>query len=490
MYRALPVARQAASPASKGLVRVSRRRFATETSETVESAVPKKKKHIVRRLVLYTAAATTTYYVGSAFVAFNNPVYYDFFINRVPFGPSVIEFGENHGWDNLTLQDVVDNTIEGGIKTYTFARKQLGYASEEVIDEAKKAEKKAEQKVKGVKDATEKAVESGEGILDRLKTDVHVSKVHEKSVKAAAIAKHRAEQFSEGVDDLIHKAEHALSSESPIASQPEATTTPGQPTNAVPHVLGPKEGELELETTEFVEQPKKSDKDVYDAPLPIGFEPPPGYKRPTPPKPAAEPEQAAGAVEPLPLVAPVVAGLSSSEPVISHLASTIDNLAAFLNNNPAAATQARGVLDTARTDLTELAHDFDKLREEEQHKLEQELDEQARQYTLKLLEIELDAQDKLDHQEAGFKEYLDEEKAKFAQAYREKLDRELETQREIINERLKEEVIAQGIELQRRWIRDIKVHVEQERGGRLAKLDELAANLKRLERIALDNSTY
>lgn len=57
-------------------------------------------------------------------------------------------------------------------------------------------------------------------------------------------------------------------------------------------------------------------------------------------------------------------------------------------------------------------------------------------------------------------------------------------------DRLKEEVIAQGIELQRRWIREIKVRVEEERGGRLAKLDELSANLKRLERIALDNSAY
>lgn len=56
--------------------------------------------------------------------------------------------------------------------------------------------------------------------------------------------------------------------------------------------------------------------------------------------------------------------------------------------------------------------------------------------------------------------------------------------------RLKEEVINQGIELQRRWIREVKLRVEQERGGRLAKLDELAANLKRLERVALDNSSY
>jgi len=32
--------------------------------------------------------------------------------------------------------------------------------------------------------------------------------------------------------------------------------------------------------------------------------------------------------------------------------------------------------------------------------------------------------------------------------------------------------------------------VEEQRGGRLAKLDELAANLKRLEPVALDNSIY
>ena len=44
--------------------------------------------------------------------------------------------------------------------------------------------------------------------------------------------------------------------------------------------------------------------------------------------------------------------------------------------------------------------------------------------------------------------------------------------------------------MQRRWIREIKVRVEQERGGRLAKLDSLATGLKKLERVTLDNSSY
>jgi mitofilin len=199
--------------------------------------------------------------------------------------------------------------------------------------------------------------------------------------------------------------------------------------------------------------------------------------------------------------------LHSSEPVLTHLAGTIDSLASFLNANPAATNKARDVLGVAKNDLSALAQSFERLREDEKIKLEQSLDEQTREYTLKLLELELQAQDKLENQESDFRALFEEEKARFANAYREKLGQELRTQSDIINERsvcpsattlsllkfplsLKEEVIAQGIELQRRWIREIKVRVEEERGGRLAKLDELAANLKRLERVALDNSTY
>jgi mitofilin len=43
--------------------------------------------------------------------------------------------------------------------------------------------------------------------------------------------------------------------------------------------------------------------------------------------------------------------------------------------------------------------------------------------------------------------------------------------------------------LQRRWLRSIKAQVETERGGRLAKLDNLTTSFKQLEKITLDNSS-
>ena len=477
-------------------------RFVTETTNTAATSsatTPKKSTFSITKVVFYTAAATTTFYVGGAFLAFNNPSYHSFFQQNIPFAPFVLQYGEDRGWDSLTITDVIVNAYDGVSGTYSYVRKQLGYSDEEPPSKVPPKPKpaKTESRPDEVKARVQKAV-------DALKTDVkyETKKAHDLGGKAAAIAKHQAIQFTEGVEDLVLEAEAALlgkrfkKKKSPPGPQPEAT------------VLTEKAAALEASepqptpasTAEPAEPPPKN---VYDIPLPIGHEPPPGFTRPAPPKP---PKPLAPG-EPLPLVAPVVEELRSSEPVLTHLAKTIDSLASFLNANPAAANKARDVLDVAKSDLSVLAQSFDRLREEERSKLEQSLDEQTREYTLKLLELELQAQDKLESQETDFRSFYEEEKMRFASAYREKLEQELRTQSDIINERyvsvlslrqppanlklrLKEEVIAQGIELQRRWIREIKVRIEEERGGRLAKLDELAANLKRLERVALDNSTY
>ncbi|PCH42076.1 hypothetical protein WOLCODRAFT_137678 [Wolfiporia cocos MD-104 SS10] len=489
MIRTLSVQRAVGSSTARAAVRVTRRRFATEAPVQP----PKKKKSVVRRLVLYTTAATATFYIGSAFVAFKYPPYYDVFIDQVPLGSTVIQYGEDHDWDTLTIQKIVNSTknaasylqglVTGGGE---------GASTPSALEKAKEALDKGRvvivQRSQASQDAVSERLQEGK---DRLKSVANTFKTTikrnedetlDKGAKAAAIAKHQAVQFSEGVEELVRQAEAALEGK-PVDSLPEVTTTPDQP-SVVPESAPPSEGAKD-------EPPKGL---VYDIPLPVGFEPPPGFSRPKPPKPAAapapEPAKEAPAPPPLPLVAPTVSEFSASEPVIAQLASVIDNLASYLNSNPTAAEKARDILDTAKVDLAALATRIEQAKEEERTKLEAKLDEQTREYTIKLLELEMEGQDKLDSQEQDFRTFFEQEKAKFVRAYREKLNRELQTQSEIINERLKEEVIAQGIELQRRWIRDIKVRVEQERGGRLAKLDELATNLKRLERIALDNSAY
>ena len=390
---------------------------ATATSSTSSATPTKTKKRLIPRLVFYTTVATTTFYIGSAFIAFNNDAYHAFFQQRVPFAPNVLQYGEDHDWDVLTVADVIVNTYDSVSGAYSYVRKQLGYSVEEtpakVSSNDKALKRTAETKPDEVKERVQKAVDS-------LKTDVRVStdKAYDQSLKAAAIARHRAIQFTEGVEELVLEAEAALQ------GKPFKKSSLDQPTPSVRDASEPQ-------STSQIESIEPSSKNIYDAPLPLGHEPPPGFTRPTPPKP---PKPLAPG-EPLPLVAPVVEELHSSEPILTHLASTIDSLASFLNANPTAANKARDVLDVAKNDLSALAQSFERLREEEKAKLEQSLDEQTREYTLKLLELELQAQDKLEVQETDFRTFYEEEKARFAKAYREKVEHELRTQSDIINER-------------------------------------------------------
>lgn len=238
-----------------------------------------------------------------------------------------------------------------------------------------------------------------------------------------AVVRHQSVQFSEGLQSLVEEVEAALADK----PRPNKTKTPDPTPATVSGVAAPS-----IETKD-VSSLADVPKNVYDAPLPLGFEPPPGFNKPKPPPPTPTP--AAPAPPPLPLLAPEISELAASEPIIGQLATTIDNLTVFLKSNPAAAEKAHAVIDTAKLDLKNLATKIQTIKEDEQAKLEQHLDDQAREYTVKLLELEMGAQDKLDSQEDEFRKLFDEERVRLVKTYREKLSQELQTQSEIINER-------------------------------------------------------
>lgn len=368
-------------------------------------------------MIFYTAAAAGTFYVGSVFFAFNNPRYYDFFNTSVPLGQSVTDYAEHHDWDELTADSFVHTGIEAVAGVSEFFSRLFG--------SAEKAKSKVDEK-KAV--ATDKYSESKDrlrSVTTTMKTKVEKSeeKILEGGKKAVAITRHQAAQFSAEVEELIKKAEEALANSSPdtISGNPAPTATIG----AAPIVV-----------TESGLMDGPINQKVYDGLLPLGHEPPYGFSRPSPLKtvPASQSE-ATSPPQPLPLMAPSVAELSNSEPVIVQLASTIDTLASYLNSNPATAEKAKDVLETAKLDLTGLASHIETAKAEEREKLVKMLDEQTKEYTVKTIEMEMEAQDKLDSQEEGFRKFFDEERLKFVQAYREKLDHELRTQTELINER-------------------------------------------------------
>ena len=247
--------------------------------------------------------------------------------------------------------------------------------------------------------------------------------VRENVNKAETAVKDVAKKVREEYADLVERAEAAIA---------------GKPYPPVQEVSLNKPA---AETASTEEVPVSESKiKVYDAPLPLDCEPPPGFSRPPPPKSKFEAKPAESKTEQpeskpvvFPLVAPALA--SASEPIITHLAGAIDNLATYLKSDPRAAEQASDVLELAKSDLTALVDRIEVVKEQERIALEAKMDEQTREYTLKLMELEMEGQDKLENQEHEFRIFFEQERARFIQAYREKLDQELKIQTELINER-------------------------------------------------------
>jgi mitofilin len=233
----------------------------------------------------------------------------------------------------------------------------------------------------------------------------------------------------------------------------------------------------------------------YDRPLPISHEAPQGYvaaqsgdrklkaEKNDTVRLRADPQ-----APKLPQLRPALSSLTGSEPMIGQLAGTIDDLAAFLKDTPSSGTNAKYVLDEAKEELQRLSKRLDEIRKTEQSRAEKTLSSQAQKYEKELKQKADEQSKKFSQLDAEGKKKVTEEREKAKTEYETRLRTELDTQKEIINERLKEEVVAQGVEMQRRWMTEIKKRVEEERGGRLARLDELASELAEVQEVTYNNS--
>jgi len=90
---------------------------------------------------------------------------------------------------------------------------------------------------------------------------------------------------------------------------------------------------------------------------------------------------------------------------------------------------------------------------------------------------------------AQFREEFEAEREKLSLAYQDKIKTELQRAQELAEQRLRNELVEQAIELNRKYLNDVKELVEKERQGRLSKLNELTANVNQLESLPLGGMT-
>lgn len=85
---------------------------------------------------------------------------------------------------------------------------------------------------------------------------------------------------------------------------------------------------------------------------------------------------------------------------------------------------------------------------------------------------------------------LEQEKNRLNQAYSERLEEEIKRIESINEQKLRNELLEQAIEMQKTLAWEVKSRVEEERGGRLGKLENLQKSIAELKQLNVDSSSF
>lgn len=176
----------------------------------------------------------------------------------------------------------------------------------------------------------------------------------------------------------------------------------------------------------------------------------------------------------------------ANEPVVQELVRIFNDLITVISADEGAATKYEAPVSRIRTELetigekiVSLRADAEKVAKEEVEKAHVLFDESAKRL-MQQIEAGRAAE------AAQFREEFEAEREKLARAYQDKIHTELARAQELAEQRLKNELVEQAIELNRKYLNDVKELVERERGGRLSKISELTANVSELEKLTTD----
>jgi len=170
------------------------------------------------------------------------------------------------------------------------------------------------------------------------------------------------------------------------------------------------------------------------------------------------------------------------ETVVQELVKTFNDIVSVISADEnagkysAPVAKAKEELQKIGDKISAIRTEAAKTAQEEINKAHSTFDESARELIRRFEEMR-------NADVAQFREEFEAEREKLARAYQDKIKTELLRAQELAEQRLKNELVEQAIELNRKYVHEVKDLVEREREGRLSKLNELTANITELEKL-------
>ena len=278
---------------------------------------------------------------------------------------------------------------------------------------------------------------------------------------------------SEG-SDLSQKGRHmsALDANKPTNNQVSNT-------QQAPNLAEHKEKSAAVEAAKASAQPKTP----ASAPEKKAEQPTEAKSTPSPATLSPKSDTRPPAIVPVTCLSPLEIP-NAEEPVVQELAKIVNDLITVINADSADASHKYSApITKAKDALAEIGTKIAAMKEAERQAAEAKINEAHRKFDEGAKELARRIDAARGEELAQYREEFEKEREKLSHSYLEKIKTDVERAQQVSEQRMKNELTEQAIELKRKFVSDIKSLVEQEREGRLSKISELSTNVDDLQKL-------
>ena len=197
------------------------------------------------------------------------------------------------------------------------------------------------------------------------------------------------------------------------------------------------------------------------------------------------PATAAPAAAPKPTVATVdhVNVPEATEPVVQELVKMVNNIITAVNASSEAG-RLSSTVSSAKSDLDKIISAVSTLKETAAHEAKTQIQNAHTEFDGAAKELVRRLEQEMRETESKWRDEYESERERLSNTYNKRLEAELEAARRVAEEKNKNALLEQEINLQKTFSESVKAKIEEERDGRLSKIDELSTSVSELEKLS------
>lgn len=170
----------------------------------------------------------------------------------------------------------------------------------------------------------------------------------------------------------------------------------------------------------------------------------------------------------------------ADEPLVQDLVKIINDIIIVVNADNASAKYS-STINKAKSELAGVGRKIVALKEAESEVANEKIKSTQSEFDQAARELVRRLEEEMKDQESRWRDDFESEREKISHSYQERLDTEIKRSQQITEQRLRNELLEQAIELEKSFISDVQERVETERDGRLSKLSDLSSSVNELE---------